>query len=63
MVDSLLTPKDVGDRLNVPTGTLSQWRHRGIGPDWIKLGGHIRYRAEDVEAWVAAQTRTGGLVP
>jgi excisionase family DNA binding protein len=40
---------------NVPEGTLAQWRHRGIGPTYAKIGRHVRYRRSDVEAWAAAQ--------
>lgn len=52
----LLTPEDVSDALSVPTGTLSQWRHRGTGPKFIKLPtGAVRYFLTDVQEWVMSQ--------
>jgi len=38
--------------IDVPVGTLRQWRHRGEGPRGIRLGGHVRYRRSDVDAWL-----------
>jgi len=32
--------------------TLASWRRRSRGPKWIAVGGDIRYRAKDVEAWL-----------
>jgi excisionase family DNA binding protein len=54
---SLLTPKQVAELLGLPEGTLAQWRSQRRGPLYIKLGGRlVRYRASDVEEWVARQT-------
>jgi len=53
--DRLWTVDDVAEYLGVPRGTLYQWSSRGLGPTPRKVGRHLRYRPEDVEAWVAAQ--------
>lgn len=54
--DALLTPKEVSTVLKVPTGTLDQWRYRGLGPPWFKLeNGHIRYRESKFTEWLTAQ--------
>lgn len=29
-------------------GTLSQWRHRGEGPRYVRLGGRVLYRGRDL---------------
>jgi len=29
-----------------------RWRHRKTGPTYIKAGACVRYRREDVEAWL-----------
>jgi hypothetical protein len=34
--------------------TLAKWRLRRTGPAYLKLGGKIRYRVEDIEAWMTA---------
>lgn len=48
----LRTLECVAAYLGVPESTLYAWRYRGIGPRSIKVGRHIRYRDEDVEAWL-----------
>ena len=37
--------------------TLERWRWAGEGPQFIKLGGRVVYRLEDVEAFEAEQIR------
>jgi hypothetical protein len=34
---------------------LAQWRHKGIGPAYFKLGRKIIYRGEDLNAWAEAR--------
>ena len=48
----LLSIVELADRLNVPVHTLYAWRAKGIGPKALKLGRHLRYRPEDVEAYL-----------
>jgi len=36
---------------------LERWRWAGEGPQFIKLGGRVVYRLEDVEAFEAEQIR------
>lgn len=48
----------IGDR-----DKLAQWRHKGIGPAYYKLGRKVVYRGADLNIWVEAQkvdpTKTG----
>lgn len=37
----------------VPVQTMYTWRHRGEGPPSLKVGRHVRYRPEQIEAWLA----------
>ena len=37
--------------------TLERWRWLGKGPRYLKLGGHVAYRLEDIEAFESAQAR------
>ena len=37
--------------------TLEGWRIQGIGPRFIKVGRHVRYRITDLDAYLEAQTR------
>jgi predicted site-specific integrase-resolvase len=38
--------------------TLERWRSQGEGPAFLKLGGRVVYRLDDVEAFETAQLRT-----
>jgi excisionase family DNA binding protein len=55
--ERLLTISEVAAFLQVPVGTLYQWRHRGVGPAGLRVGRHVRYRMRDVEAWLEAVNR------
>jgi predicted DNA-binding transcriptional regulator AlpA len=40
--------------------TLQRWRGEGHGPRWVRLCGLVRYRVEDIEAWISAAPAGGG---
>jgi excisionase family DNA binding protein len=48
----LLTTEQLASYLQKPVPTLYAWRHRGEGPPAISVGRGLRYRREDVEAWL-----------
>jgi excisionase family DNA binding protein len=54
-LDRLLTITDLSEMLGVPVDTLYGWRHRGEGPAGYRIGRHVRYRREAVEAWLDTQ--------
>jgi hypothetical protein len=39
--------------------TLERWRWLGQGPRYLKIGGRVAYRVEDIEAYEAVQLRDG----
>ncbi|MGD9996962.1 MAG: helix-turn-helix domain-containing protein [Ilumatobacteraceae bacterium] len=45
--------------LGVPEATLNQWAYRHVGPAYLKIGRHRRYRPRVVNEW-AESTRRGG---
>ncbi len=47
-----LTPAEAAAVLSVPTGTLAQWRYRGEGPIYSKIGSVIRYRRGALDDWL-----------
>lgn len=61
--DTLLTPPEVASILKVHTETLEQWRGRGYGPSWIKLGtartSPIRYRQSAINKYLNDQETHG----
>ena len=56
----LLSLQEVADYLDVPPATLYAWRHKGTGPRGIRVGRHVRYREDDVEAWLDTQLEGEG---
>ena len=53
--EQLATPEQVADYLQVPVKTLAQWRYLEIGPQYRKVGRHVRYDWADVRKWLATQ--------
>lgn len=57
--EPLVTPAEVSEFLGgVPEQTLANWRSRGVGPEYHKVGKHIRYRLSEVAAWLDEQKET-----
>ncbi len=54
-MNPLLSAAEVSAYLQVPIRTLHRWRHRRTGPPAIRVGRYLRYRQEDVEAWLTKQ--------
>jgi len=48
----LWTVDDVSAFLQIPVQTLYTWRKHGTGPQARKIGKYLRYRPDDVIAWV-----------
>lgn len=55
--ERLLTPSEAAQLMAVPVRTLDGWRNRSIGPKYLKVGRHVRYRSSDLSAWL--ETRGG----
>lgn len=52
-----LTPKEAAERLRLTIGTLSNWRVRGEGPRFIKLGRKVLYPEAEIVAYEQRQLR------
>lgn len=50
-----LNQTDLAARWNLSPRTLERWRWLGHGPKFLKLGGRIVYRLEDIEAFEEQQ--------
>lgn len=48
---------ELSRRWNMSERTLERWRWLRQGPRYMKIGGVVRYRIEDVEAFEALQER------
>ena len=51
MKNARLTPEALAERWEIETDTLTQWRWNGRGPKFLKIGGRVRYRLEDIEVF------------
>jgi len=58
MATKHLTQSEVARRWCLSPRTLERWRWLGKGPPFLKIGGRVAYRLEDIEAFEAAQIRT-----
>jgi hypothetical protein len=54
---------DLSRRWKISPRTLERWRWLKVGPSWLKIGGRVAYRIEDIEAFEAAQTRRTSSFP
>jgi excisionase family DNA binding protein len=50
--DKLMSLIDVSETLGIPVHTLYRWRCKGDGPAGYRVGRHVRYRREEVDAWL-----------
>jgi predicted DNA-binding transcriptional regulator AlpA len=50
-----LTPDDLARMWQVSAGTIANWRTNKKGPDFVRIGGLVRYSPEAVKAWLAKQ--------
>lgn len=52
----LMTQKEAAEYLGTTVGTLNTWRHYGKDKiPFVRWGNRIRYRKEDLDAWIQAQ--------
>ena len=48
---------ELSRRWNISPRTLERWRWLKLGPAYLKIGGHVAYRLEDIEAYETSQLR------
>lgn len=54
--DVLMDPRAAASYLGVSVATLADWRCRGVGPKWLKVGRLARYRMSDLQLWLERRT-------
>lgn len=50
----------VADRTGVPVKTVRAWRYRKTGPPGYKIGRHVRYHVDEVDAWMRSNGGDAG---
>jgi hypothetical protein len=53
-----LNQVELSRRWRVSARTLERWRWLGQGPQYLKIGGRVVYRLDDVEAYELQQVRS-----
>ena len=61
MQSNLITTRDLSRRWNLTSSTLTQWRWYGKGPKYLKIGGRILYRLEDIIAFEEQHLRSNTI--
>ena len=59
-----LTQDQLAARWHISPRTLEQWRWRGVGPRYLKIGGRVIYPETEIERFEAKrlhQNTTGAL--
>ena len=60
---ALLTEQEAAALLHVTVKAVQGWRYRGNGPRFVKVNRLVRYRLEDLQAFVLAALRTSTSDP
>ncbi len=58
MERTFLNQSELSQRWGISPRTLERWRWLGEGPRFLKLGGRVVYRLEDIEAFEAEKLRS-----
>lgn len=60
MRETCLNQTELAARWKISPRTLERWRWIGDGPRFLKIGGRVIYRIEDVEAFELAALSAAG---
>ena len=55
--DSMLDTTEAARYTGLKKSTLDQWRSRGEGPKFVKLGRAVRYRRADLDEWIDSRVQ------
>lgn len=60
----ILNTREAASYVRLAVPTLERFRLTGAGPNYCKLGGAVRYRTADLDAWLESRlTRSTSEVP
>jgi predicted DNA-binding transcriptional regulator AlpA len=61
-IEALLNERDVARITGLSVASVRRWRLLRQGPTYIKLGSAVRYRPEDLSAWLESRPSGGQQV-
>jgi predicted DNA-binding transcriptional regulator AlpA len=59
-IENLLNEYDVARITRLSVASVRRWRLLRQGPKYLKIGAAVRYKAEDVSAWLESRPSGGG---
>jgi predicted DNA-binding transcriptional regulator AlpA len=59
-IETLLNEHDVARLTGLSVASVRRWRLLRQGPKYIKLGAAVRYKPEDILAWLESRPSGGG---
>jgi len=62
-IGHLLNEHEVSEQLGVSVATVRRWRLLKQGPRFLKLNSSVRYKPEDLDAWLANRPTGGTAEP
>jgi predicted DNA-binding transcriptional regulator AlpA len=62
-LEELLTEHDVARITGLSVASVRRWRLLKIGPRATKIGAAVRYKPDDVKAWLDSRPTIGGGHP
>src|SRR5712692_4470458 len=63
VVPQLLSVQELSELLQVPVGTIYQWRFRREGPPSIRVGRFLRFDPADVRRWLDERRAATAEIP
>jgi hypothetical protein len=51
-MEQLFDENEAAKRLSIRAWTLQHWRHIRKGPPYLKIGGRVKYRESDLDAFL-----------
>jgi predicted DNA-binding transcriptional regulator AlpA len=58
--ENLLNEHDVARVTALSVASVRRWRLFGQGPQYLKIGAAVRYKPQDLEAWLESRPVGGG---
>jgi len=59
-IEALLNEYDVARITGLSVASVRRWRLLRQGPKYLKIGAAVRYKAEDISAWLESRPSGGG---
>ncbi len=59
-IENLRNEHDVARLTGLSVASVRRWRLLRQGPKYLKIGAAVRYKAEDISAWLESRPSGGG---